>query len=216
MSKKLVIFDWGGIVESHKDDEYNCYIATINFIKRFCSDISDEEILNKYFSCNTNNNGKTIGEISNVDGIMEWFEKIKTTFNFECTFEKFCKVYEEEFMKIHFYKDVVDFAHSLKDICLIGILSNLCYLDKSRIDMQFNLNKFDFVWLSFELQCRKPNTKIYELVEKDCKIKPENILFIDDTLENLIIAKERGWNICHACGYELDKIKKEVQKFLKK
>lgn len=32
---KIVIFDWGGIVESHKEGEYNCNQVTINIIKHF-------------------------------------------------------------------------------------------------------------------------------------------------------------------------------------
>lgn len=215
-NKKLVIFDWGGIVESHRDGEYNFRTAIINFIKRFYNENVTQEMLKKYSFFSPNTDGKEISEVGDIEGVMEWFNRVKTNFNFECTFEEFCGIYEEEFMKIDYYRDVVEYAHSLKDKCLIGILSNLCYLDKNRIDMQFNLSKFDFVWLSFELECRKPNAKIYELVEKDCNIKPENILFIDDTLGNLLTAKERGWNICHAYGYELDKIKKEINMFLEK
>ena len=40
-----------------------------------------------------------------------------------------------------------------------------------------------------------------------CKIKPKNILFIDDAEENINIAKKREWNVCLANGHELDKIK---------
>lgn len=112
------------------------------------------------------------------------------------------------------YKDVVEYAHSLKEKCKIGILSNLSYLDKQRLDKQVNIKQFDFVWLSFELKCRKPDEKIYRIVEEDCKIKPENILFIDDSKENIETAKKLGWNTCNAYGYELDKIKEKVEKFL--
>lgn len=62
--------------------------------------------------------------------------------------------------------------------------------------------------------CIKPDETIYELVEKDCQIKPNHILFIDDTERNLIVAKQRGWNVCLAKGYEFDKIENEIQKFL--
>lgn len=119
-------------------------------------------------------------------------------------------------MKVDYYKEVVEYAHSLKDKCKIGILSNLSYLDKERIDRQVNLNMFDYVWLSFDLKCRKPDEIIYEKVEVDLKCENKNILFIDDTLVNIEIAKKRGWNTCHASGYELDKIKESVEAFLNK
>ena len=73
---------------------------------------------------------------------------------------------------------------------------------------------FDYVWLSCELKCSKPNEKVYKIVEKDCNISPNNILFIDDVQKNLEPAKERGWNTCNAYGYELDKIRNSVEKFI--
>jgi HAD superfamily hydrolase (TIGR01509 family) len=87
-------------------------------------------------------------------------------------------------------------------------------LDKNRINKHYNLSKFDFVWLSFELGCRKPDEKIYKIVEEQCKISIKNILFIDDTLANIETAKQIGWNVCLATGLEFDKIKESVYKFL--
>ena len=51
-------------------------------------------------------------------------------------------------------------------------------------------------------------------LESDCKIKPSNILFIDDCSDNIETAKKRGWNTCLASGYELNKIKNSINKFL--
>ena len=105
-------------------------------------------------------------------------------------------------------------AHNIKNYCKIGILSNLTYLDKKRLDMQVDLEKFDYVWLSFEIEARKPNEKIYKFVEDDCKIAPGNILFIDDHSQNIEAAKQRGWKVCQAYGYEIEKIKDCINKFL--
>ena len=124
------------------------------------------------------------------------------------------KSLEEELTSVKYYKDVVEFAHSLKDKCKIAILSNLMLFDKKRIDDQYDLSKFDYVYLSFELGMRKPNKKIYEYVLNDLNVKPENILFIDDDYNNIVSARECGWNTCQAFGYELDRIKDDVHKFL--
>ena len=86
----------------------------------------------------------------------------------------------------------------------------LPYLDLIYVDLKV----FDYVWLSCELKCSKPNEKVYKIVEKDCNISPNNILFIDDVQKNLEPAKERGWNTCNAYGYELDKIRNSVEKFI--
>ena len=75
--------------------------------------------------------------------------------------------------------------------------------------------KKSYKFLSFKIGHRKPEEKAYEIVEKTTKIKPKNILFIDDSKENIEVAKQRGWQTCNAFGYELDKIKEAVDSFLK-
>lgn len=206
---KIVIFDWGGIIESHRKGEYNVDVAVENLIKHF-NQKEKQNIVERYY-----NRSIDIG-IKNARDIKKdkWFEQIKEEFDLKCSPKEFYDYYIKEFDNIEYYKEVVEYAHSLKEKCKIGILSNLSYLDKQRLDKQVNLKQFDYVWLSFELKCRKPDEKIYKIVEEDCKINPEDILFIDDCKENIETAKKLGWNTCNAYGYELDKIKEKVEKFL--
>lgn len=59
-------------------------------------------------------------------------------------------------------------------------------------------NCFDAFYLSHEIHLRKPNFDIYEFVLNTHKLKPEECLFIDDTLENTESAKTlrvHTWNI---------------------
>lgn len=206
---KIVIFDWGGIIESHREGEYNVDTAIENLIKQF-NPTESKNIVERYYSRSVQFGVNDIRDIKEN----KWFEQIKEEFSLKCTAQEFYDYYIKEFDNIEYYKDVVEYAHSLKEKCQIGILSNLGYLDKQRLDKQVELKKFDYVWLSFELKCRKPDKKIYKIVEKDCKIKPENILFIDDSKENIETAKQLGWNTCNTYGYELDKIKEKVKEFL--
>ena len=208
---KIIIFDWGGVVESHREGDYNIYDARIKLIKQFNESIDEKELLKKYAICY---NEENIRACKKPEEIEKWFHRIKHDLQLNCNFEEFCEAYEKECSKVDYYKEVVEFAHSLREYCKTGILSNLIFLDKTRIDNQMNLDKFDYVWLSFEIEAGKPDEKIYEFVEKDCKISPQNILFIDDKEKNLVAAKQRGWNVCQATGYELDKIKESVDKFL--
>ena len=206
---KIVIFDWGGVIESHKEGEYSIDRAIINLIKHFNSKEDEKTIVERYHA-------QSVEDITYHIYLEndKWFEKIKKEFNLKCNSEEFYDYYIKEFDKIDYYKDVVEFAHSLKDKCKIAILSNLGSLDKQRLDKQVDLKQFDYVWLSFELNCRKPKEKIYEIVEKDCNIEPKNILFIDDSKENIEVANKREWNTCLAIGHELDKIKEKVNEFL--
>ena len=216
-TNKIIIFDWGGVVESHHKDEFNVFTSKINIINRLNPEtkLDDSFIIDTWNECNYNENGICISEINNQADIHNWFEQIKTKFNLTCTYQEFYKVYQDESDKIEYYKKVVDLAHILKSYCLIGILSNLSKLDKNRIDKHYNLSKFDYVWLSFKLNCKKPNEEIYIKVENECKIKPENILFIDDVENNIITAQKRGWKTCLANGHQIDKIKMAIENFLR-
>ncbi|TYA57252.1 HAD family hydrolase [Formosa maritima] len=57
---------------------------------------------------------------------------------------------------------------------------------------------FHKFYLSHEIQLRKPEASIYNFVLKENNLKPEDCLFIDDTIENTEAAKKLGinvWNI---------------------
>lgn len=210
---KVVIFDWGGIVESHENNLQDLNEAKIRLIKRFNKALSDQEILKRWTDKTSEN--KKIGVTNNKEDIEDWVNLLQNNMNINVPFTEFKQSYEEEFNLVKYYKEVVEYAHSLKDRCKIAILSNLGSFDKIRIDKQYDLSKFNYVYLSFEIELRKPNRKVYEYVLNDMKISPENILFIDDDTNNILMAKECGWNTCQAFGYELDKIKSSVEEFLK-
>ena len=211
-NSKVVIFDWGGIVESHENNLQDLKEAKIRMIKRYNHTLSDKEILDRW--TDKTSSGVLIGSTNNEEDIKDWVNLVQKNMNINITLEEFKKAYEEELTSVKYYKDVVDFAHSLKDKCKIAILSNLMPFDKKRINAQYDLSKFDYVYLSFEVGMKKPDKKIYEYVLHDLNIEPENILFIDDDSDNILRAKECGWNTCQAFGYELDKIKSKVYEFI--
>lgn len=51
----------------------------------------------------------------------------------------------------------------------------------------------DYSWVSYRLGLRKPDPQIYEYVEVDSKVAPQNILFFDNLVENIDAARRRGW-----------------------
>lgn len=211
---KIVIFDWGGIVESHKENENNYFKIIIEIIKTINPNINENETISLWKKCNEDEKGKSISICKDIKDIEKWFKRVKNVFKLNCDLETFNKIYQKQFELVDCYKDMIELEYKTKKKCKIGILSNLMFLDKERLSRQLDLNKFDYVWLSFELGEAKPDNKIYETVENDCKIKPQNILFIDDTKENILTAKNRGWNVCNCYGYEIDKIKEAIEKFL--
>ena len=111
-------------------------------------------------------------------------------------------------------KDLVDYVHSLKGKCKIGIFADLIYCCSPALDSQVDLKQFDYVWVSFITHVRKNEEPAFQIVEQDLQTSPNNIMFVDDTSINIENAKKRGWNTCQAFGYELDKIKQSVEQFL--
>lgn len=55
------------------------------------------------------------------------------------------------------------------------------------------LCEFDRPYVSGHMGVTKPAPEIYEMVERDCGVAPERLLFTDDRAENIAVATERGW-----------------------
>lgn len=212
-NEKMIISDWGGVVESHHD-VYSVFQARIDLIKLYTNKYNDEEILKLFNKCSINKNGKYISELGTINDIYEWIDRINDHFGINVSYDQFLEDYRKTHELIYSYQDVVKFIKSVKSKCKIAILSDLLLIDKERIDKQMCLSDFDYTFLSFELGSRKPDEKNYEKVEKISKFKPENILFIDDLKENVDVAQKRGWNTCQATGKDLELIKESVNNFL--
>ena len=142
--------------------------------------------------------------------------QIKKDYNLNVDFEVFIEKFIKGLDPTPYYKEVVEYEHSLKDKCYIGILSNLAIFDKDRLERQVGLSNYDYVFLSFELASRKPEKEIFEMVQERLPFDKQDILFIDDRKDNIEVAKEFGWNTCNATGLELDKIKEACESFIDK
>lgn len=55
------------------------------------------------------------------------------------------------------------------------------------------LRDFDRRYISGCMGVTKPNPRIYAMVEEDCGLPPESLLFTDDRAENIAAAAARGW-----------------------
>ena len=63
-------------------------------------------------------------------------------------------------------------------------------LAESRFDF---LGEFDRRYVSGHMGVIKPAPEIYAMVEQDCGIAPDRLLFTDDRAENIEAAAARGW-----------------------
>lgn len=55
------------------------------------------------------------------------------------------------------------------------------------------LGEFDRRYVSGHMGVIKPDPKIYAMVEEDCALPPDRILFVDDRADNIAAARARGW-----------------------
>ncbi|MDB5658798.1 MAG: Haloacid dehalogenase [Cypionkella sp.] len=55
------------------------------------------------------------------------------------------------------------------------------------------LQDFDKLYVSGVMGVIKPDSRIYQMVEEDCGIAPDRLLFTDDKAENITAAARRGW-----------------------
>ena len=55
------------------------------------------------------------------------------------------------------------------------------------------LQDFDRRYISGHMGVTKPDPTIYQMVEADCGLPPDSLLFADDRQENLDAAATRGW-----------------------
>ena len=202
---KLILFDWGNIVESFEDG-YTIKNAFDDLFKSLGYDqINVMDNLSKY----------KLTKIKTLDELEIVYNEIKKEFNLKGSFDEFLNNYKYYFDKIYYYKDVRDYEISLKDKCYIGIVSNLLIIDKERINDQLGLDNYDYLFLSFEYGMKKPDIEFYEEIQKELPFKKEDILFIDDKEKNVEVARKFGWNSIVLTGKELNEIKRVCEEFLK-
>jgi 2-haloacid dehalogenase len=55
------------------------------------------------------------------------------------------------------------------------------------------LNEFDRTFVSGILGVVKPEPRIYQILEAECGVPPDRLLFTDDRADNIAAARARGW-----------------------
>lgn len=64
------------------------------------------------------------------------------------------------------------------------------------------LGEFNRRYISGHMGVIKPDPRIYEMVEQDCGVTPDRLLFTDDRPDNIEAAVRRGWQVHHFDGAE--------------
>lgn len=172
---KTIIFDYAGVITPTKDKSN---FAKENH-KRFGMEYSElMDILYK------NWDKATVGKISYKQYWKELGEKLNTD--------------PEEIKNLTidtFPVDnrIIELIDKIKDRYTIVMLSNQIedWLEKV-IDDNFLRDKFHYFINSYHVEAKKPDKKIFIAALKRSGSKPEETLFIDDSIVNIAAAKQLG------------------------
>ncbi len=86
---------------------------------------------------------------------------------------------------------------SLKSRYTVGMLSNNCEWEHD-LNRRLHLREgFDFVLMSYEIGCRKPEPLIFEKLIAQTGVRPEEIVFIDDTVAYGDATRQAGIHFIH-------------------
>ena len=214
MKNKLVIFDWGGVILNSLEGK-NFLDSIANTIMKFNPKLTRETALTVRRETLYDQNGVCISEQDQESEIKDWFNRLKTSGSLNTTYEEFINEYIKEFRTTDYYQEVIDYMYSLSSKAKIAILSDLLLIEGFIIKEQIDFNRLDYAWLSYEEHTSKRYDEIFERIEQETNMSPDNIILIDDSTNNITKAKAHKWHTCQATGNELDKIKKTVNNFLK-
>ena len=112
------------------------------------------------------------------------------------------------------------YQRSIDKLIELKSLNYLCYVLSNwsaetfmgmKDDYPF-LNIFDDLLISGENNMKKPDIEIYQLAISRFKLIPEKTVFIDDKLENILVARQLNFKTIHLINPNL--INEELQKFI--
>jgi putative hydrolase of the HAD superfamily len=178
---KAVLFDLGGVVVDFSNEKHYAYLSRIS--------------------------GKPVHKIRKMieDKELVMLEKDTTDIR---SFERYvAKKLEIQVKRVEWYEvykrsarinlDVEGLLERLHNEYITGFISNI---DKTRYVYTrkiLNLDAFDYRFASCFIGYRKPDPRIYRFALKKISIKPEEAVFIDNMLENVVSARKIGIKAVH-------------------
>ncbi len=168
---KAVVFDVGGVLT--KDP----LKMNIPFFKKW--NLSQNKALRTKFGSGKMSIKEFISQGSKLTGMSE---------------KSFLRAYNGSYGNVRPEKSMVELFLNLKTPKYILSDTNPLHAPILKKRLKKVLSSATAVWLSNETNMRKIDTTIFNFVIKKTKLKPEEILFIDNTPEIIEIAKSVGIN----------------------
>ena len=181
---KCILFDLGGVIVDYTDKEYYRYLSSISNINAF----------------------KIEKMITPIKSKLE--EGMLTESNFNSLLAKMLKIPIKKVQWSSFYKShskinkkVLRLATMLKEKYDIGFLSNVDSARHIITKHRINYGIFKYRFCSCYMKMSKPNPEIFKKVLAKMKLKPWEIIFIDDRKDNVESANSIGINAIQFINY---------------
>lgn len=205
---KLIVFDWGGVIERHHGNGRTADESWIAVMRRLGASDDDYTILQNIYRT-----GYMFDILTVTDQrIFEEFA-IKLCICCDIPFpglQSFLTAYYAEFDKTDYYQDMIDLIQGLRGRCRLGLLSNTLLPDKVRIESRIPLSIFNYTWLSSDTGASKHS--MIRSIESVSGISPQDILLIDNNPVYIGEGLMRSWNV--HLFQEYDAALAAVEKFL--
>lgn len=187
---KIILFDLGGVILPID------YHATVNAFKQLLpvdsninySQMAQSELFDRYET----------GQIAT----MHFINLLKEQFPEQTSVYDLVQAWNA--MLNHIPQANLNFLLNLRKTHKIALLSNTNDLHadwfnrsiKSQYGTQLS-DYFDFTFLSHEIKRRKPHTTTFDWVAKQMQVAPEQIFFMDDSVQHLEGAQKAGISTFH-------------------
>ncbi len=196
MMIKLILFDWGDVCGLYNLDVFNTFLNKAGY------DPSPVEIYFKEFKSQFDRDQLTEEE---------FWGKLALKLGFKGHWSALAQNNKKN-LTINW--KLLNYIKELKDKGKIALLSNM---DKTSINMirrEVSLNTFfDKIYFSAELKTGKLEKEVIGRIYLDFKVKPKEMLFIDDFPGNIEKAKSLGMQTILFVG--IDDLKLKIHKLLK-
>ena len=178
---KSVVFDLGNVLI-----DFDHMIA----VEKICqlTDKKPEEIFNLFFDSGITQLFEE-GKISPLD----FFARVRQMLGLRISYDQFVPIWNKIFFLTEKNLSVYNLARQLKADHAIGLISNINLLHFEYVKKTFPLfDVFNYMLLSYEQKCVKPNDLIYDNLLKTLALKPSEVFYTDDRADLIEAAKKKG------------------------
>ena len=124
----------------------------------------------------------------------EFISRLSEEYSIQATDEQIINAWNA--MLLGLYPDTISFIHEISQYLPIALLSNIneIHHDHVRDECKPLFEYFEHLFLSYEMNLKKPDPEIFHYVISKTGYSPDEILFLDDTPVNCRIAQSLGIN----------------------